>query len=139
MQEEGCEGFEEGEDLDYPPVDREPGRRPYNEAGEQFKAINLHPPCNKLELNPQQMEMYYVACYDIDRFREFVFDSSFLDKYEVEPETVEAMREDDEALLQFGFRWLRTCLFNEQTVKLREETRAQYEARLAAQGVKRDK
>jgi uncharacterized protein len=139
MEEEGCEGFKEGEIRTVGEWIENQGVGPYNEAGEEFKAINLHPALNKLELNPNQMQMYYVACYDIDRFREFVFDSSFLDKYEVEPETVEAIREDDEALLQFGFRWLRTSLFNEQTVKLREETRAEYEARLAAQGVKRDK
>jgi Fe-S-cluster containining protein len=138
MDEEGCEGFSEGPTMTVGEWIENQGAGPYNEAGELFKEINLHPALGGAELNPNQMEMYYTACYDLDRFRSFIFESSFLDKYEVEPEVVEAIREDDEALLAFGYRWLRTCLFHEQTVKLRSETRQQYEEKLAAQGMKRD-
>lgn len=138
MDEDPCDGFKQGPTYTVREWIEGQGAGPYNEAGEAFKEINLHPALNTTELNPGQMEMYYTACYDLDRFRGFVFESSFLAKYEVEPEVLEAIREDDEALLRFAFRWLRTCLFHQGTVKLRSETRQQYEARLAAQGLKRD-
>ena len=40
---------------------------------------------------------------------------------ELEPELVEQLRTDDQALLEFGFRWLRFALFAEPTMKVREE------------------
>jgi len=147
MQEEGCEGFAEA----CSPEGRAGGAKrswtirqwmddqgvpEYNSWGEEFKEISLHPRLQQMELNPQQMEMFYTACYDLDRFRGFVFESSFLDKYEVEPEVVEAMRGGDEALLRFAFRWLRTCLFGEQTVKLSAAVAEQYKKRLEQQGMK---
>ena len=60
-----------------------------------------------------------MACYDLDRFRRFVFESTFLQRFEVEPELVERMRGDDEELLRFAFRWLRYALFAEPTMTAR--------------------
>ena len=37
------------------------------------------------ELEPKQMEMYWMASYDLDTFRRFVLESSFLDRFEVQP------------------------------------------------------
>jgi hypothetical protein len=136
MQEEGCEGFAEAKSWTIRQWMDDQGVPEYNSWGEEFKEISLHPRLQQMELNPQQMEMFYTACYDLDRFRGFVFESSFLDKYEVEPEVVEAMRGGDEALLRFAFRWLRTCLFGEQTVKLSAAVAEQYKKRLEQQGMK---
>ena len=36
-------------------------------------------------------------------------------------ELIEELREDDEALLRFAFRWLRFALFGEPTMKPREQ------------------
>jgi hypothetical protein len=52
-----------------------------------------------------------MVCYNVDRFRRFVFESSFLDRYEVDADTVAKIREDDVALLRFGLRWLKGTLF----------------------------
>jgi hypothetical protein len=57
--------------------------------------------------------MFFTASYDIDRFRRFVFESSFLDVYEVDPQTVEKIRSDELELLNFSFRWLKWVLFQE--------------------------
>jgi hypothetical protein len=60
-----------------------------------------------------------MAAYDLDTFREFVFSTTFVKRFELEPELVEALRTDDHALLRFAFRWLRFALFGEPTVRLR--------------------
>jgi hypothetical protein len=65
--------------------------------------------------------MFYTACYDLDRFRTFVFESTLLQRFEVDEELVEEMRDDDEALLRFAFLWLRYALFGEATMKPRPE------------------
>jgi len=65
--------------------------------------------------------MFYIACYDLDKFREFVFKSPFLKRFDVEPELVEAIGSDDMELLRFAFKWLRFALFGEMTIKPNQE------------------
>ncbi len=62
-----------------------------------------------------------MACYDLDTFREFVFKSTFLTRFDLDGAAVEKLQTDDEALLQFAFRWLRFALFGEPTMQPRPE------------------
>jgi hypothetical protein len=134
MKEEPCDGFGEGRTWTIRQWMENQDVGPYDEMGALFKEISLHPHFRRGgTLNPQQMDMYFTACYDLDRFRSFVFESSFLERYEVEPELTEKMRTDDEELLKFAFRWLRACLFSEGTVRLKESVRQAHEERMARQ------
>ena len=72
------------------------------------------------QLDPKRMELFFTGCYDIDTFRRFVFDSSFLQRFELEAAAVEEIRRDDRALLRFAFRWLRFALFGEPTMTIRK-------------------
>ena len=72
------------------------------------------------ELDPKQMQMYWMSTYDLDTFRRFVFESSFLDRFDVSEEEIEELREDDEALMKFAFRWLAFALSGKRTMKLKE-------------------
>ena len=72
------------------------------------------------QLDPKRMEMFHTACYDLDKFRDFVFDSTFLSRFELEDSLVATLRDDDVALLRFAFRWLRFALFAEPTMKVRK-------------------
>jgi len=72
-------------------------------------------------LDPKRMHMLYTACYDIDSFRSFVFESSFCERFDLQPEELEDLKTNDEALLHFAFRWLRFALFAEPTLKLKDE------------------
>ncbi|MFH1176983.1 MAG: YkgJ family cysteine cluster protein [Acidobacteriota bacterium] len=89
------------------------------EAG--FRDIVSHPWFigGQRQLDPKRMEMYFTACYDLDGFRSFIFDTSFLQRFEIEAEHAERLRTDDEALLHFAFIWLRFALFGEPTMKVR--------------------
>ncbi len=137
MKDDPCGGFAEDRELTIRQWMEDQGVAPYDEMGELFKQINLHPFFRKGgTLNPQQMEMYFTACYDLDRFRAFIFDSSFLDKYEVEPEEQERIKADDIELFKFTVRWLRTCLFSENLVPLKGEIKDEYKKKLIAQGKK---
>jgi Fe-S-cluster containining protein len=77
--------------------------------------------------------MFVMASTDPDAFRSFVFDSSFLQKYAVDEQAQEALRQDDEALMQLAFDWLRSVLFNEPTVQLRQHVLQQAMARARAE------
>jgi len=71
-------------------------------------------------LDPKRMHMFYQACYDLDTFREFVFQSTFLEKFEIEGDLLEEIKNNDVALLRFAFRWLKLAMFGEQTLRVRE-------------------
>ena len=73
------------------------------------------------QLDPKRMELFHTACYDLDKFREFIFGSSFLSRFELEDALVAQLRTDDESLMRFAFRWLRFALFAEPTLKVRAD------------------
>ncbi len=64
-----------------------------------------------IKLTEKTKRMFFTTCYDIDQFKQFVFESTFLERYEIDPAEVEKMRTDELALLEFGFRWLIWVLF----------------------------
>lgn len=123
LQEDVCKGFEEA-DQEWT-VEKwleDQGVKEYNEFGEIFKEITLNPyfQSNK-GIEPIKLEMFYTVCYDIDKFRELVFNSTFFQRFDVGSDKEELMKTDDVELLRFGFNFLRFSLFGEKTLKLKQE------------------
>ena len=112
-------------------MDGDQGVDEYDEWGEGYKELTLHEFFQDGGLlSPEKMHMLYTACYDLDRFRQFVFDSTLLERFEVDEDFVEEMRYSDEALLRFAFLWLRFSLFGEPTVKVKPEVASAYKGSL---------
>jgi hypothetical protein len=61
-----------------------------------------------------------MACYDVDRFREFVSSDAFTKLFDL-PEAEREALASDEALMQFGFRFLRQVMFGEDSIALNAE------------------
>jgi Fe-S-cluster containining protein len=122
LLEEGiCQGFKENKRWTISEWLRDQGINDYVEIGRYFKELTTHKFFREGgTLTPEKVEMFFVACYDIDRFRRFVFDSSLLNKFEVDNETIKTIKTDDVAMLKFAYRWLRFALFNEPTMKIKE-------------------
>lgn len=59
------------------------------------------------------MKMAFMASYNVDTFRRFVFDSSFLSRFDVSQERLEEAGQSDTGLLLLGFDWIRHFLFRE--------------------------
>jgi hypothetical protein len=51
-----------------------------------------------------------MTCYDIDRYRSYVKDHQLLKRFRLAKQERQRIERDDEALLQFGFRWLEYIL-----------------------------
>jgi hypothetical protein len=84
-----------------------------------LKKKSSGPTIGKPSLRSRQL--FFMACYDIDRFREFVFADSFAKLFELKPEERESFANDDVALLQFAFRFLRQVMFGEESIALNAE------------------
>lgn len=69
--------------------------------------------------DPLSFQLYFMASFDIDRFRRFVESPAFAKVYILSDED-RAEMQDDVALQKFAFRLLRQVLFNEQTIPTHE-------------------
>lgn len=52
-------------------------------------------------------KMAFMATYNLDGFRNFVFHSTFLKRYKVKREVLGKIKKDDVALMRFGFGWVK--------------------------------
>jgi hypothetical protein len=77
-------------------------------------------------LTEQSKKMFFLVSYNIDKFREFVFESSFLERYDIEKETLEKIKKDEIALLEFGIKWLKWLFFKDGDFKIKEKKKSDW-------------
>lgn len=117
-----CSGTEKGKEWTVEEWRRDQGADLYEEKSESYKAITLHKYLREGKvLPPVKGDVFYLTCYDLDRFRRLIFESTFLKRFDVEEDVVERIKTDDEALLDFGIDWLRFSLFGESTLQINGE------------------
>lgn len=56
-------------------------------------------------------KMAFMATYNLDAFRRFVFESSFLKRFRVPRERLRRLERDDPALLEMGFEWVELAVW----------------------------
>jgi Fe-S-cluster containining protein len=94
----------------------------YREMEKFFKKIMMSPLlADKKITNKKIQEMFYMACYDLDRFKRFVFESQFLKLFEVDPETVEKIKQDEVELYKFAMKWLEYGLLGQHVLKVKAD------------------
>lgn len=68
---------------------------------------------------PRKIQMFFMASYNLDKFRQFIFGSKFFDLFDVDPEHQKRLGSDDVALMTFAFDWLKFSLFGEKTLSMK--------------------
>jgi Fe-S-cluster containining protein len=124
MHETPCDGFSEPRRWTIAEWMKDQGVGPYDEMGAEFARLTLHPYLVQGRgLEPAKVDMFTMACYDQDRFRRFLFESSFFKRFDIDEDRREKLANSDLDLLTFAFRWLRFSLFGEKTegIELRRE------------------
>lgn len=130
INEPHCKGFEEETEWSVAEWRKDQGVDVYDEINAEWTDLIVRKrsiPSN-IRLTEKTKNMFFTASYDIDRFRRFVFESTFLELYNIDKETEAKIREDEIELLKFGFRWLKWLLFKEGNFQMDEaaaETRRQ--------------
>ncbi len=108
-----CLGRREESALNVQSWIEDQGLVPYLEVNDRLVTIVFHPHRErKGGLDQAQLQKVMVACYNLDIFREFVFNTAFLDLFQVDPETREKVKEDNVVLLKLGIAYLKRVLFN---------------------------
>ena len=83
------------------------------------KALFEKNPWDPNGMSSPKGKMAFMAAYNIDRFREFVFQSSFLKRYRVKKALVKKLRVNDRELMLFGFEWIRMFVWGMPSSSIR--------------------
>ena len=67
----------------------------------------------------QKAKMAFMAAYNIDRFRQFIFDSTFLTRFRVKANLVKKIGADDVEAMLFGWDWIKLFVFGIPSKKIR--------------------
>ncbi|MBW2623464.1 MAG: YkgJ family cysteine cluster protein [Deltaproteobacteria bacterium] len=119
---EKCLGLKEKDELRIIEWLEDQGIMDYQRVNGYFAEITNHPKLKELDVsNSQVKKMLTMATYNLDKFREFIFESSFLDVFDLEGDFIELLRVDDTELLRFGMDWIKFGLFAEKTLNIKPE------------------
>ena len=140
VRESHCLGFQADREWSVKEWRKNQGVDPYDEINKSWMEFMLRKKSFgfQAELSEEGRAMFFMVSSNVDKLRRFIFESSFLDKYDVDEDLLEKIRTDDIALLKFGLDWLQSALFGADKVKLKEDVqethkeRAEEEARKAA-------
>jgi Fe-S-cluster containining protein len=128
VRETHCLGHESDKTWTVREWRKNQGVEPYDEINRDWMEIMLRKKSFGFEadLSEQSRGMFFMVSSNVDRLKRFVFESSFLDKYDVDQETLGTIKTDEVALLRFGLGWLQTALFGADNVKLKDEALKAY-------------
>jgi len=124
IREPNCCGYEQDTEWTIDSWRHEQGVDVYDEMNKEWAQIQLrrdNPGLPKLDTKKQPL--IYMASYDLDKFRKFVFESGFLSMFDIDDEELQEIKTDDIALMKFGFKYLKYILMLEETLKVKEEFR----------------
>ena len=51
-----------------------------------------------------------MACFNVDEFKKFIFESTFLSRFNVSRDKIDRLKESDIELMTFGFDWVKFFL-----------------------------
>src|SRR3989338_5704510 len=127
VREDHCLGHHEPRSLTIDEYRKEQGVEEYDEFARGWRQLIL----KKKSAGPsigkpskRSLQLFFMACYDTDRFREFVAGEGFTQLYDIPADEMKKLLIDDTELMLFGFRFLKQVLFGENTIAMPQETAA---------------
>ena len=125
VKEEHCKGHQEQRSLTIDEYRKEQGVEVYDELARGWRQLILKKKSSGPSIgkpSKRSLQLFFMACYDTDRFREFVVSDGFTGLYDIPAEEMKKLLTDDTELMLFGFRFLKQVLFGENTIAMHQET-----------------
>ncbi len=117
-----CKGFEEDQKLVISEWLLEQGIPVYDEMNSLFTEVTAPLKAEQLDIdNSKVFQMIFMALYNLEKFRDFVFKSTFLDRFEVDAITVEKIKRRDIELLKFAFDWIKFGILGQKLFQIKPE------------------
>jgi len=124
VKEPHCHGHNEPRHLTIEDYRQEQGLVEYDELGRGWRQLVLKKKSSGPTIgapSKRSLQLWFMACYDLDRFRAFVASEPFAESYDVPDEELKEILLDDINLMQFAFRFLRQVMFAEETIKMKTD------------------
>lgn len=128
VEEPHCLGHKEPRQISIDDYRKEQGLVEYDDLARGWRQLILKKKSSGPSIgkpSKRSLELFFMVCYDIDRFSQFVASDGFSLLYDLPPEELKNVLCDDVELMQFGFRFLRQVLFGEETIPLRQQAAEQ--------------
>lgn len=128
VEEPHCLGHQEPRKITVDAYRKEQGLVEYDDLARGWRQLILKKKSSGPSIgkpSKRSLELFFMVCYDIDRFSQFVASDGFSTIYDLPAEELKNILCDDVELMQFGFRFLRQVLFGEETIPLRKEAAEQ--------------
>lgn len=117
VKEEHCLGFKENDEWTVRDWRDNQGVDIYDDMNRGWKEILFRRDLPGHALDDKKQKAFYMACYDVDRFRRFIFESKFLETFDIEEERLEKIRNDELEVMKLGFDYTKYVLGIEETLK----------------------
>ena len=119
VKEPHCLGFLEQKEWTDKEWLENQGLEIYNQMNSLWMKINQSKKENDTPppITDEKLKMYFMACYNLDMFKQFVFESRLLTLFQIDKRTVSEIRTDETELLKFAFTWLQFAIFGKKTMK----------------------
>ena len=123
VKEDHCKGHEVARSLTIDEYRTEQGIPEYDELARGWRQLVLKkkssgPSIGALSLKSRQL--FFMSCYDIDTFRNFVDSEAFGKLFKLGADEKTMLMADDVELMLFSFRFLKQVLFGEKSIELDE-------------------
>ncbi|GAB4390911.1 MAG: YkgJ family cysteine cluster protein [Thermodesulfovibrionales bacterium] len=121
IREEHCLGYKEETSWTVESWRDDQGAAHFDEMNREWKELLMRRNIpNQPPLDPKKQTQFFMASYDLDRFRRYVFESRFLDIFDVDEEETARIKDDEVALMKFGFKYLKYLMMMEKTLKVKD-------------------
>jgi Fe-S-cluster containining protein len=113
MRHSHCLGHEESREWTVAEWIEDQGLELYNEMNDLWvdvDSIFRANPWGSQGVDSPALKMAFMACFNIDMFKKFVFESSFLSRFDLPGERIEKLKKSDVELMTFGFDWTKFFL-----------------------------
>jgi Fe-S-cluster containining protein len=136
VKEDHCKGHFEEREITIKDYRKEQGLEEYDDQGRGWRQLILKmksagPAIGSLSRT--SLQFFFMACYDVDRFREFIKSEGFNATFEIDEATRQTLYTDDLALLKFGEQMILQIMFGEETIKKKNDALDALVARRQAQ------
>ncbi len=125
VKEDHCKGFEEDTEWTVESWRADQESDFYDRMNRDWMELILRKKSfgEETEMPERAKELFFMVSTNMERFRSFIFESRFIDTYSVDSRLLREILEDDVALMQFGFEYLKVAIFGAESdkLKLRED------------------
>jgi Fe-S-cluster containining protein len=131
VKEPHCHGHNEPRQLSIEEYRKEQGIVEYDELGRGWRQLVLKKKSSGPTVgtpSKRSLQLWFMACYDLDRFRDFIASTAFNEAYDIPWDEMQKILSTDNELMLFAFRFLRQTMFGEETILMKSDA---FEKRLA--------